>query len=319
MAAARQRAINLYPEERIDALHRNGLSIIQKKNGFCFGMDAVLLSGFAQVRRSERALDLGTGTGIIPILLSAKTEGEEFFGLEVQEEVAEMAAASVYLNGLSEKIRILRGNLQELAKGGNSVSYPKARLAQVRQKQEAQRTGKAQQEDSGLKPVGAGGNEAGQKEQTGAEERSGQNSQGAQDQKVVLRPASFDVVISNPPYMKSAHGLTNPDAHKAISRHEVLCSLSDVCAAAAWLLRSGGRFYLVHRPQRLPEIITALCSCKLEPKRMKFVHPFSDREANMVLIEAVKDAGSECRIEKPLIVYKEAGVYTDEIYDIYGY
>lgn len=237
--------------ERIDELHRNGYRIIQKEQGFCFGMDAVLLSGFASVKPGESALDLGTGTGIIPILLEAKTEGKHFTGLEIQEEFADMAGRSVRLNGLEPKIDIVLGDIKEAGR--------------------------------------------------------------------IFGGASFDVVTTNPPYMNDSHGLKNPDLPKAIARHEVLCTLEDVVREGARVLRPGGRFYMVHRPRRLIEILSALTSHKLEPKRMKFVHPFADKEANMVLIEAVRGGGPLMKVEKPLIVYKEQGVYTDEIYDIYGY
>lgn len=237
--------------ERIDELHRNGYRIIQKENGFCFGMDAVLLSGFAEVKPGENALDLGTGTGIIPILLEAKTSGRHFTGLEIQYEMAEMAARSVVLNGLEEKIDIREGDIKEAGR--------------------------------------------------------------------IFGRASFDVITTNPPYMNDSHGLKNPNLPKAIARHEVLCTLEDVVREGASLLRSGGRMYMVHRPRRLIEILNTMTRHRLEPKRMKFVHPFADREANMVLIEAVRGGGALMKIEKPLIVYREPGVYTDEIYDIYGY
>lgn len=237
--------------ERIDELHRNGYRIIQKEQGFCFGMDAVLLSGFASVKPGETALDLGTGTGIIPILLEAKTEGRHFTGLEIQEEFADMAGRSVRLNGLESKIDIVLGDIKEAGR--------------------------------------------------------------------IFGGASFDVVTTNPPYMNDSHGLKNPDLPKAIARHEVLCTLEDVVREGARVLKPGGRFYMVHRPRRLIEILSALTAHKLEPKRMKFVHPFADKEANMVLIEAVRGGGPLMKVEKPLIVYKEQGVYTDEIYDIYGY
>lgn len=238
-------------DERIDDLQRNGYCIIQKKKGFCFGMDAVLLSGFAQVKEGEVAVDLGTGTGIIPILLEAKTKGKHFTGLEIQEEVAEMAGRSVRLNQLEDRIDIVRGDIKEASR--------------------------------------------------------------------LFGKASFDVVTSNPPYMNDNHGLKNPDLPKAIARHEVFCTLDDVCREASLLLKSGGRFYMVHRPHRLAEIITALKTYKLEPKRMKLVHPFADKEANMVLIEAVRGGKSMMKVEAPIIVYKEPGVYTQEIYDVYGY
>lgn len=243
--------IDLKDNERIDDLQRNGYQIIQKQNGFCFGMDAVLLSGFANVKPGERAVDLGTGTGIIPILLEAKYDGIHYTGLEIQEEVADMARRSVALNHLEDKISIVTGDIKEASR--------------------------------------------------------------------LFGAASFDVVTSNPPYMNDAHGLKNPDLPKAIARHEVLCTLDDVTREASRLLKPGGRLYMVHRPHRLIEIITSLKNYGMEPKRMKMVHPFVDREANMVLIEAVRGGKSMIKVEAPIIVYKEQGVYTDEIYTIYGY
>lgn len=243
--------IDLKEYERLDDLQRNGYHIIQNKQAFCFGMDAVLLAGFAQVREGERALDLGTGTGIIPILLEAKTQGKHFTGLEIQADMADMASRSVQYNHLEETIQIVNGDIREASQ--------------------------------------------------------------------LFGAASFDVVTSNPPYMNDSHGLKNPDLPKAIARHEVLCTLDDVVREAAKVLKPGGRFYMVHRPHRLIEIITALTSYKLEPKRMKMVHPYVNKDANMVLIEAVRGGRSMLKMEAPIIVYKEPSVYTDEIYEIYGY
>lgn len=243
--------VELKEGERLDELHRNGYSIIQNVNKFCFGMDAVLLSGFAKVKEGENALDLGTGTGIIPILLEAKTKGKHFSALEIQEESADMAKRSVACNHLEEKIDVVCGDIKEASK--------------------------------------------------------------------IFGAASFDVVTTNPPYMNDKHGLKNPDLPKAIARHEVFCTLEDVIREAAKVLKVNGRFYIVHRPFRLVEIINTLSQYKLEPKRMRFVHPFIDKEPNMVLIEAVKGGKSMVKIEQPLIVYKEPNVYQDEIYDIYGY
>lgn len=245
------RGLLLRDDERIDDLERNGYGIIQKKNGFCFGMDAVLLSGFAWARRGERVLDLGTGTGIIPILLAAKTEGEHFTGLEIQEEMVDMAHRSVQLNGLEERVSMVQGDIREASR--------------------------------------------------------------------IFGRASFDVVTSNPPYMNDRHGLKNPELPKAIARHEVLCTLEDVVREAAAVVKPGGRFYLVHRPRRLAEILSVLREYRLEPKRMKLVHPFVDREANMVLIEAARGGGAMMRVEAPVIVFREPGVYTEEIRTVYGY
>lgn len=245
------RKIALKENERIDELQRNGYQIIQNPAKFCFGMDAVLLSGFAGVKKGGTVLDLGTGTGIIPILMEAKTEASHLTGLEIQEESAQMARRSVALNALEDKITIVTGDIREA--------------------------------DS------------------------------------LFDAASFDVITCNPPYMIGRHGLVNPEDAKAIARHEILCTLEDVIAKAALLLKPGGNFFMVHRPFRLAEIMVLLHQYKLEPKRMQMVHPFIDKEPNMVLIEANRGGKPRMTVERPLIIYKEPGVYMPEIYDIYGY
>ena len=241
----------VHENERLDELHRNGYYIIQDPGRFCFGMDAVLLSGFARAKNGERVLDLGTGTGIIPILMEAKTEASHFTALEIQEESADMARRSVLYNRLEEKIEVVTGDIKDAA------------------------------------------------ERFGA--------------------SSFDVITTNPPYMIGQHGLSSASAAKAIARHEILCTLEDILRESAKLLKPGGRFYMVHRPFRLAEIFCKMIEYRIEPKRMKLVHPFVDKEPNMVLIEGLLDGKSRLTVEKPLIVYQEPGVYTQEIYDVYGY
>lgn len=235
--------------ERLDDL-QNGYYIIQDPEKFCFGMDAVLLSGFSRVKKGERVLDMCSGTGIIPILLRAKTEGESFTGMEIQEECAEMAQRSVAYNHLEEDIQMIQGDIREAA------------------------------------------------DRFGA--------------------ASFHVVTCNPPYMIGEHGLKNPHLPKAIARHEILCTLEDVVRQASALLKDNGRFYMVHRPFRLSEIMNVLTRYKLEPKRMQLVHPYIDREPNMVLIEARKGGNPRITVEPPLIVFERPGVYTQEILKTYG-
>ena len=230
----------VHPGEKVDDLQRSGLRIIQDPARFCFGMDAVLLTGFIQEGIGGRSmaredmLDLGTGTGIIP-----------------QPDSADMAKRSVELNGISDRVRILQGDIREAD--------------------------------------------------------------------TLFAPASFGIVTCNPPYMIGGHGLRNPDSPKAIARHEVLCDFDDVAGAAERLLKTSGHFFLVHRPFRLAEIMTTLRDHGLEPKRMRLVYPFIDREPNMVLLDCVRGGRPRLTVEKPLIVYKEPGKYTDEIYEVYGY
>lgn len=241
----------IHEGERLDELHRNGYFIIQNPTRFCFGMDAVLLSGFVQARQGERVLDLGTGTGIIPILMEAKTKASDYFALEIQEESADMARRSVRYNHLEDKIRIITGDMKDASK--------------------------------------------------------------------IFGASSFDIVTTNPPYMIGQHGISSASDAKAIARHEILCDLDDILRESAKVLRPNGRFYMVHRPFRLAEIFAKMVAYKIEPKRMKLVYPYVDKEPNMVLIEGLRGGKSRLTVEKPLIVYREQGVYTDEIYDIYGY
>ncbi len=237
--------------ERIDDLQINGRRIIQSPDRFCFGMDAVLLSGFAKVKKGESVLDLGTGTGILPILLDAKTEGGHFTGLEIQPESADMARRSVILNNRQDKIDIVTGDIK------NALN--------------------------------------------------------------IFGTASFDVIVTNPPYMNQNHGITNPESPKAIARHELLCSLEDVIRQTGSLLKVNGRMYMVHRPFRLPDIMELMNECGIEPKKMRFVHPYVDREPSMVLIEGVRGGNRRLTVEKPLVIYDGPGEYSEEIKRDYGF
>ena len=233
---------------------KNGYKIIQDTDRFQFGIDAVLLADFAagSVHEGDKVIDLGTGTGIIPLLMAGRWKSTEgaFTGLEVQEASAEMAAQSVALNGLEKQIQIVHGDLKEAGR-----LFPRH---------------------------------------------------------------SFNVVTCNPPYMIDEHGRGNKLDAKTIARHEVLCTLEDVVAAADSLLATHGRFFMIHRPFRLPEIFSALEKHSMEMKRMRLIQPFTDKEPNMVLIEARKNAKRRLTIEPPLVVRNDDGEYTDEIHRIYG-
>ena len=235
--------------ERIDDLERNGLKLIQNPEKFCFGIDAVLLTGFARIKPGAAVVDIGSGTGIIPILLTSKSEGRLFYGLELQEDMAEMSMRSVALNHLEDKVKIICCDVRESSR--------------------------------------------------------------------VIPNETVDAVTCNPPYMNELHGLKNPDEALAIARHEIRCTLEDVIREGSRMLKTGGKYFMVHRPQRLTEIFETFRRHGLEPKRIRFVHPYADREANLVLIEAAKGGGIFLKCEPPLIVYKAPGEYVDEVKEIY--
>ena len=224
--------------ERLDDLQLNGLEIIQDPKRFCFGIDAVLLSNFAKVKKDETVLDLGTGTGILPILLSGKTNGKHFTGLEIQEESADMARRSVIHNNLEERIDIVSGDIKEAFS--------------------------------------------------------------------IFKPKLFDVIVSNPPYMLADHGLKNPNDALAIARHELMCNLEDIIRESSKLLADGkGRFYMIHKPFRLTEILVAMNKYRIEPKRIQFVYPYIDKEPTMVLVEGLRGGRSRVKIEPPIIMYEK--------------
>ena len=236
--------------ERIDDLQLKGLRIIQDPKGFCFGIDAVLLADFARVRAREKVVDLGTGTGIIPLLIYGRYEPKEIIGVEIQPRVAEMASRSMELNGLQDRIMVLECDIKNCY------------------------------------------------------ENIGVNT--------------ADVVVSNPPYKKGNTGLMSPEEGKAISRHEILIDLDGLIYSAARLLKDKGRLYMVHRPERLKDIILALDKHGFTPKRIRFVHPSYSKAPTMLLIEASKGGGEFLKIEEPLYVYNQDGSYSEEINRIYG-
>lgn len=241
--------IKLFDNERIDDLQYKGLKLIQKKDGFCFGVDAVLLANYADVKKGDRVIDLGTGTGIIPVLLAGKTEAGRVIGLEIQTVMAEMASRSILINKLSERVKIVCGDIRD-----------------------------------SVECFGA---------------------------------SKFDVVVSNPPYMSCGGGLVNPSDMKAVSRHEILCTLEDVIKAGSKLLVPGGQFAMVHRPERLVDILCLMRSYKIEPKYLRLVHPSPYKKANLLLIKGTRGGNPQLKMLEPLYVYDENGQYSKEINEIY--
>lgn len=240
----------LKPGERLDDLERNGLMLIQHPGRFCYGVDAVLLSWFAKAYEGERVLDFCTGTGVVPILMTAKTAASHFTGLEIQEEVAKMASRSVMLNHLGDKVSIICGDLKNT--------------------------------------------------------------------KTLFGKGVFNVVTVNPPYMAGGSGPVGADYSKAVSRHEILCSLEDVIRESANVLVAGGRMYMVHRPYRLGDIICLMKQYKMSPRRLCMVHPKASQEANLVLIEGIRGGNTQIRVEAPLVLFDEDGQESRQIKMIHG-
>lgn len=242
--------VTLKENERIDDLELKGLKIIQNKEGFCFGIDSVLLSDFAKnIKKDGMVLDLGTGTGIIPILLCGKTNLKKVIGVEVQEEVAQMAKRSIQLNKLEEKFEVLNENILNL----NSI----------------------------------------------------------------YKKQTFDVIVTNPPYKKINTGIINENEKKIISRHELTANLEDFIKISKDLLKDKGEFYMVHRPERLVDILSLMRKYKIEPKILRMVYSNTNKEPKLVLVKGVKNANPFLKVEKNLYIYKADGNYTDEVLKIY--
>jgi tRNA1Val (adenine37-N6)-methyltransferase len=243
--------IELKENERIDDLEFENLEIIQNTTGFCFGIDSVLLSDYSKnIKKGANVVDIGTGTGIISILLSKKAKVNKIYGVEIQEDVAEMAKRSVKLNNLEDKIEIINSNIKDI--------FEK------------------------------------------------------------LDSNSIDAIVTNPPYMKLNTGAKSEEKKKLISRHEVECSLEDIIKISYRLLKSKGEFYMVHRAERIVDILYLLRKYKIEPKSIRFIQSYINKAPNLMLIKAVKDAGERLTLDTPLIVYNKDGTYTDEILKIYN-
>ncbi|HQI17390.1 MAG TPA: tRNA1(Val) (adenine(37)-N6)-methyltransferase [Bacillota bacterium] len=237
------------PDETVDDL-QNGFSIIQKKHSFRFGVDAVLLSDFADIKQKHSVIDLGTGTAIIPILIYSRKKPAGITAVEIQKDIADMAVRSIRLNGLEKNIKVLCMDIK--------------------------------------------------------------------DAPTLLGKSRYDCVVTNPPYMKKECGINNPSETKAIARFEIMCSLEEILIAARELLKPGGKLFMVHRTDRLADIIYGMRNIGIEPKRIRFVHPSIGRRPNLLLIEGARGGNKELKFLDPLYIYDENGEYTEEIHRIYG-
>lgn len=236
--------------ERIDDLEYKGLKLIQNINGFCFGVDSVLLSDYAKnIKKNTTVIDIGTGTGIISILLCKKTNLKKIYGIEIQSDVAEMATRSAKLNNLEDRFEVINTNIKDIF--------------------------------------------------------------------LHIEPHTIDAIVTNPPYKKIGTGVKSEDITQLISRHEVECTLEDIIMQSSKLLKDLGEFYMVHRAERLVDIMCLLRKYKLEPKNIRFVHSRVNEKPMLILIKAVKCAKEFLKLDKPLVIYKEDGNYTDEILEIY--
>ncbi|MCF6095147.1 tRNA1(Val) (adenine(37)-N6)-methyltransferase [Microaerobacter geothermalis] len=240
--------LTLYEDERIDDLLTNDLKIIQSKNVFCFSMDAVLLSHFVSVPVKGKIVDLCSGNGVIPLLLSTRTKAQ-ITGVELQPRIVDMALRSIAMNHLDQQIHMIHGDIKEAH--------------------------------------------------------------------LFLEQGGYDVVTCNPPYLSKGTGDQNVNSHLAIARHEIYCNLEEVIIACSKLVKSGGKVALVHRPSRMVDLLYFMRKYRIEPKRIRFVHPRIDEAANMILVEGIKDGGVEVRLLPPMVVYEENGEYTSELMKIY--
>lgn len=245
--------INLKKTERIDDLQYKGLKIIQDSTGFCFGIDSIILSDFSKkIKENSKVVDLGTGSGIIGLLLCKKTKLKEIIGVEIQKDVAEMAERSIKLNNLENKFKILNININEIF------------------------------------------------------------------EKKLLKKNEYDVVVTNPPYKEIGRGKINDDEKKLISRHEVKATLSDFIRNASGLLKDKGELYIVHKPERIVDIMQKMRENKIEPKEIRIVYPYKDAEASIILIKGVKGGKNFLKIDKPLYIYEKNGEYSEQIKEIYN-
>lgn len=241
--------ISLREGERLDDLMRSGRVIIQNQNEFCFSTDSVLIAHFPKFKKNSRVIDLGTGTGVIPLLIV--DDVKEICAVELNSRMAELARRNVEINGLSEKIFVVEGDYRR--------------------------------------------------------------------HRELFKAESFDAAIANPPYIPIKNGEANKLSGVARARHEFTATLEDVVTAARYVLKFHGVFYMIHSASRLCEIIDTLHRHQMEMKRLRMIQPKPNREANLIMLEAIVGANvGNLKTLPPLIIHNDDGSYTDEIFKIYN-
>ncbi|MBR5227159.1 MAG: tRNA1(Val) (adenine(37)-N6)-methyltransferase [Clostridia bacterium] len=242
--------------ERIDDLNIAGLKVIQNTDYFMFGIDSVMLANTVKTGKKDIVIDLCTGSGVIPILVNAKQEPTKLIGLELQQEMYDLAKRNIELNNLEEKIDVYNIDIREIK------SIRKLLM-----------------------------------------DRYGKDT--------------VDCITCNPPYKEIGTGIKIDHGVRDIARNEVMCTLEDVFKTSSGLLKSRGKLYMVHKPERLVDLIYLSRQYNLELKEIRFMQPNIDKKPSIVLLEFVKDGGHECNVREILIQYDNNGKHSEEIMKIY--
>ncbi|HOV90313.1 MAG TPA: methyltransferase [Syntrophorhabdaceae bacterium] len=235
------------PDETLDILCNDRLKIIQKKEGYRFSIDAIILANFVTLKKQDRVLDIGTGCGIIPIYMTIMGKTNKITGIEIQGELFELAEKNREFNRCY------------------NVDFIKGDVTRIIDR---------------------------------------------------LKDMRFQVIISNPPYTKEKSGRKSPGKSRLLARYESTLSLESLIETASIILGNKGRLYLIYPVRRLGELIYTAKTKRLEPKRIRFVHPRYDEKANLFLIELIKNSGIQMTVEKPLYIYEDI-YYTHEIASYY--
>lgn len=227
--------IDLLQNETVNTVNDN-ITLISRTDGLSFGTDAFMLASYID-SKNKKCAELGSGTGIISLLLLQREKACEIYAYEIQEDFAKLTERNAQLNGMSDRIHVISDDIRN-----------------------------ASQADT---------------------------------------EGDVDIVFTNPPYMKKGSGLSNNTNEKNIARHEIFGDINDFCKAAKRLLKFGGKFYCVYRPDRLIDLLSSMRSSNIEPKKLTFIHPDSDSAPSLVLVMGTHGAGKELTVTRPLYIYKD--------------